>query len=367
MLVLEFHFNDFDRRISAHTHSDGRISFTSLGATCGGFNKIAAVEDLLGVNEQEIVRILKELTETGSMKQVVLQLHDHLLKPDDLSAIKEVRARLPGGEKSLLPSIEKNRGYHEGFMDLRPYHCAPSTATHTNPARPTSPAPKNAMVPLECEDFFSTVDEACAQLWYSASVAHDEEQEALRLWSGVEHTAQMYKCRDMTVLAVAFAPHPTLTNEKFQLKLLKALEVKVYSAPGDRLHNDTGRHLEENPGLPPHDVFFRLTCSAGAVHRNTARVNGKLQSFKVKLVPHENKFGIDSQMKTVRDLRRADQWHPVLLNQHHDKIELHDTTASAGLAVADREALDHSLRSCKPWDAEQLQVIDSVTSSKGRL
>ncbi|SMR51281.1 unnamed protein product [Zymoseptoria tritici ST99CH_1E4] len=366
-LILEFHFCDYGkdgRRISSYAQADGKLSFTSHGATCSGFNNVRSVEHLFGPKEHEVVSLLTQYLEMGPAKQVVLKLYDDLLSRKELQDVRDVRARLPGGDKSLLISVAENREFdavERSSIDLRPFCHASSVIPETF---------KAVMCPLESDDTFSTLNEACLQLSHSALLAYGEESEALRLWGEVMHSARLYRCGDMVVLAIMFAEHGTLDNEnstRSRFKLPKALEVKVTSGAPEALIGETGRLLEQNPGLPHHHAFFRIACETYTFREYASNLDRSPQLSRVKLVPHENTFAINAQMATVSDLRDAEQWHTVLLNQRTDELKHHDTTSKATMPDADRQALDQALRACKPWNAEQLQVIESVISAKGML
>jgi hypothetical protein len=357
-LILDFHFCNFANdsgRITDYSQSSGRLSFTTTNATCAGFGNVGGVEHRFGESEREIVSVLKGYLDAGPAKQVVLKLHDHELKEEQLRAVEDVRGHLPGGQKALLPSIAHRTETQAVAFDPRPY---------TTQLR--GEQPELVEVSLDCFDFFTTVDEACTQLWHSASVHHAEEYEALRLWSSVAHSASLHKCGGQHVLAVMFGDHPTLGNDKSKLRLPKSLEVKVTWGVPRALVRATGWLLPDNPGLPHHHAFFRI--SPGQDLEDFISKQGRTpRKFMVRLDPHENKFAANAHRATVMDLQHARQFHELLLNQRHDKIQSYDTTAKADLPPADRQALDTALRTCKPWSAEQLQVIDSVTSAKGKF
>ncbi|SMR52371.1 unnamed protein product [Zymoseptoria tritici ST99CH_3D1] len=360
-LVLEFHFCNFGKdghRISSYVHTNGQLSFTSTRATCSGFNKIRDAEVHLNPAQRKIVDLLKGYTDLGPTQEVLLKLHDSCLsaKSDEpLRRVQEVRAHLPGGEKMLLPSIKSNEEFHvvrARSFDLRPYCLAANTSEEF---------PKRTMVPLDCGDTFSTVDEACIQLAHSASIADAEVNEAVRLWASVGHTAWLHRCGTTFVLGVMFERYPTLGNDQSRLKLPKSLEVTITTGVPKSLIGHTGHRMDEDPTRRNYHAVFRITPTE-ALEKHILKAGRRPRSFKVRLSPHEKSFILQNQMDTVADLRHAERWHPVLLNQRHDDIERHDTTAKAAM---DHEALDHMLRTCKPWNAEQLQVIDSVISQKG--
>ncbi len=201
-LTTGFHFNSYtedgDDQISAYSHTGNTISFFAGKATATGFNKISTLSQSLGAPELRVIETLKSFTSGGQRRQI--RLH---LQPSEgvVQLLDQIKARLPGGDQPLLPSIGlrdfemfggkgQSIACYNGSM-LRPHQVMGSTV----------PLP---MVALTAESTFSSLRDAAVQLAYSATISNDEARVSMQLWAAVAHDARLFLDHDFPVLAIYF-------------------------------------------------------------------------------------------------------------------------------------------------------------------
>lgn len=393
---IEFHFNDYgsdSRGIKNYSFDKDAIAFTAHGATHSGTTNLGNAYLFLDAKENRTVAAMIGLIQPESPVEVILKLEMSETNDLDLSYVKRVQDRLPGGRQPLLPSI--------GLVE----YCAFGDGMETTDIEPplkkgppserfTRPLPGDLIsrglcvpfVPYKSEDTFSTKKEAIVELFHSALGADMESRQSLNLWAARLHKAKLYRCSKFHVIAVpSFERFRILGQEKIQegidIKLPKGLEVRmqfeirgVYENYGydpetrtdDRL---VGVLLEDNPGLPYHRAFFRVTSKMPDKLREFASLpsDEEVTSFRVDFEPHYNAFTFKGQMDTLCQLQKHSRWDEFLLNQSYDGLLEVDTTEKSEMSAADKQALDHVLRSCKPWAPEQMAVIDSLTQTAGGL
>ncbi len=378
-LATDFHFNDYcageDNMISGYTHQNATINFHAGRATCSGFNLISRCESYLGEEEREVIEVMRSFIQPKERHELKLHLKGYSLTPRAEEHLNNIKARLPGGSGTLLPSIgQKEYAPFEGPGDL--IKC--NNGSMLRPAKLMSGEVPFPMVPLESGTTFGSVREAAVQLAYSATIADDEAREALRLWAAVPHDADLHVDSQFPVLAIYFRQFDRLggrrSDSDLMFKLPRDLNCGfVTYDPASRQApiKLEGFLLGTNPGITKSGGQ-----TPGAVFRITSHTKEKLaqiyhcpssRSFPTKCSPHYSSFTFGSQLEAVRMLQatRNKKWWPVLLNQKHDDLKIEDPTL--GITSHQRERAEKWLRNWKPWNPEQLAIIDSITAVKGGL
>lgn len=392
--VLEFHFNKYgpaERGIEDYELVDNHMSFTAFGATTAGLNNFEGMEAALDEGEIETIEALKSLIRPEPPVKIKFRLYENRIRKSDLEIINKIRERLPGGSLPLLPSLGKPQyasyGTDQYTADIVPVD--ESDPPHLRFAGPRLGALFNnhrelPFVAFKCQDTFSTKKEAIVELLHSAMGADMESRMALELWSEPTHRGKLYKCREFYVLAFeSFDSFRLLgSNKKYgnDIKLPKELEVQfVFSFPRDffclpygvRRHHERGPVgvlLNSNPGLPHHKAFFRLLprryYDLKALEGMASRPSdNNVGSFSVQCEPHYNAFAFNAQLWTATALQNHSRWDAVLLNQDHTQIPRLNTIEKSKLPQETKKELSKILRTCKPWNAEQLAVIDGITET----
>lgn len=222
-LILEFHFNDYGttgRGIENFEFPYKAISFTCHTATSSGLDRIRHAEPELQRTEQEMVEALESLIAPNGPVEVQFRLPELKLGVKDirgkdidwrdLKRLKEIRSRLLGGSKPVLPSIDKAEYFaygdeNEGIDIVHPPDDGP-------PAwRIAGPVPGDLLdryrelpfVPMASDDVFATKKEALVELYHSALGADLESRCALQLWSQPLHKANLFKCGDALYFAIS--------------------------------------------------------------------------------------------------------------------------------------------------------------------
>ncbi|KAK3680639.1 hypothetical protein LTR37_021127 [Vermiconidia calcicola] len=369
-LGVDFHFNEYihgeNTEISSYTHTeDGIIKFWTGRATCSGFNLIASQEASLTAKDQEVINVLRSFLEPNTRHHVTLHLDESELSSSQKRHLDQIRFRLPGGSGFLLPSIGgREYAAFGGTMD----GIWAKKDGMMKPAELLSGSAPHPMVPLECGPTFSTMKEALVQLAYSAVVSDAEAYESLRLWAAIPHRAQVFTDKDFIVLGVNFEKFDRLggKDSDLQFRLPRDLACSfVLVRPGSTKLEVDGFLMTGNPGLPRHDAFFRITSHKKATFAHMASVESRKCIVKCK--PHYSSFTYNSQLETIRELQLTDneRWRDILLNQRHDKLGYVDLTA--GVNPAKKEKADRWIRNWRPWNPEQLAVIEGVTAAKGGM
>ena len=372
-LVLEFHFNDFsgnDSGIRDHTVSDVGlmkiITFSARKATCSGFNSRRQHEFSLSKEENKVIQQLLSYLDSEEHQTVKLTLEARK------GLLEKIFARLPGGNGTLLPTI----GQVEYAAFGRVRDSIKSKRNEMLKPRAlmagSSPLP---MVPLESTDTFATIKEAAVQLAYSVAIQDTESREALRLWASPSHRGRLFRNGTFAVLAVNFKKFQKLgsVDRDVNYKLPRDLACSIhFTLPGPERKkvNVAGFLMENNPGFERHDAFFQITSQPLKFFAKAfSTEKDPSHEFDVDLDPHFNSFTFGSQLDTVAQLQRSEneRWHGVLLNQIHDAIPMVDLTRESAVTAEAKAAADKWLREWMGWNAEQLQVIEGIKSTKGGL
>lgn len=163
-----------------------------------------------------------------------------------------------------------------------------------------------------------------------------------------------------------------MSGKKSISKLPKELECKMsFPLPHKSgYYSDiVGRLLDHHPSLPHYAAIFRIVSDPHRSFANAARQLKHLArpEFDVTFTPHYNSFTFSGQLETARQLQDSKRWRAMLLNQRHADIPYVDTTAASRIPSDDQERHFQSLRTCKPWNLEGLDIIDSLKHVKGGL
>ena len=301
-----------------------------------------------------------------------------LLSMDELSAqstsdLHKVFTSLPGFRTSRLPSL--NMEEYAAFTQRRDGTVS-SSRNDMGPYTLMNAKLPHSMCPLASSYTFTSVKEFAVELGYSAAAADAESNEALRLWASVSHRGKLFRIAEFAVLAVTFKPFETLgdTKERVKYRLPRELhsEMSIAGVGRDYSTIRCKGYLETEPmGLPYSDAFFVITSRSPRVFdeviRDPSDKDG--QEFNVQFTPHHSSFACSSQMETIELIqgRRYAHWHPIMLNQLHKDIPYVDLTEGHGISDERLAEAEAWLRSWKPWNPEQLRVLDSIHHAKGRF
>jgi hypothetical protein len=382
-LIVDFHFNEHTENgqdsITGYTHRHATISFDAGRATCSGFNWIDSHAQLLDQEDRAVIDVLRSFTECGLRHQVKLHLTGRRIGDSAKEQLNKIRERLPSGSGPLLASIG-NKDYASFGGDQHTLHTSEGGGTLSVPSQLMSGVAPHPMVPLSCENTFGSSREAAVQLAYSAQLAEWESSEALRLWSAVKHQARLHLNHEHPLLAVYFCMFDKLggrllgRDRDLQFRLPHDLGCKFIITDPNRENVKyvlKGILLGSNPGVegpdeqPPNAVFRITSKSKGELLERFDSMLGL--DFEVKIAPHFSSFTYNQQLLTVKQLQqpRNSRWNDILLNQRHDALQSVDPTA--GVSPSDKAKADNWLRNWKPWNHEQLTVINGITSAKGGM
>ncbi|KAF2163913.1 hypothetical protein M409DRAFT_25690 [Zasmidium cellare ATCC 36951] len=377
ILALEFSFNDcgskqlfnFNWQDTDDDHES--ISFEAKGATSEGFNKVASSLPTFSPVQKSIYTLLHGLIDTPVAERLQFRLHVADLNEFSRRDLRQLRSLLPGGDGPDLPSI-----------GVAEYSCFPDTVDEISemmrsPWQLINSSHPPPMVALPAGDTCRSMKEFTVQHAVSTSVQYWESATALREFSRGRHRVTLFSSDEYAVIAMTFGEIPDLDDvarvSRPQIRLPGGLEIDVeFHIPqfGTRSFK---AHLESEPlGLPEHDAFFIIAKHTPSwfgdkIHKATDRVSWYADVIEVK--PHFNSFLFDSQIKTM-ELLPTDaykKWHPIALNQLHTSIPQIDVTAGLNVAPDKLAGALKWLRECKPWNKGQLELIDSIHHTKGRL
>ncbi|KAK4499400.1 hypothetical protein PRZ48_009914 [Zasmidium cellare] len=374
-LILEFHFSDCGSKqlfnFNWQDTEDGSqlISFEAKGATCEGFNTVVIDDPRFSRDQKSIYKFLKGLVTSTDVEMLQFRLHVKDLGKRSLKQLRQLRSLLPGGDGPTIPSI----GVPE-------YSCYPSDIRECSVAvrkphrlinRPHPPP----MVALQAGDTFSSLAEFAVQHTVSVSMQHFEGQTALRSFARANNQVTVYRSGRYAVIAMKFGeiPNTGTYSRPSKIRLPKELEIDIhFDVPGKGVCKFKA-HLESQPlDLPDHDALFiiadhRPEWFGEAAHDPT---DAEVEYVDVlELEPHYNSFLFESQLEAIEEFLEPSykDWHTILLNQLHAPIKEVDVTA--GLDVAPDKLADALkwLRECQPWNEQQLKLINSIHSTRGRL
>ncbi|KJY02467.1 hypothetical protein TI39_contig50g00005 [Zymoseptoria brevis] len=375
MLVLEFHLNKNDQVepiTDVNLDNHGSITFNTTGATSSGFNHIAKLSQYLSARQREVVDLLLQLRSPESPRAVKVRLDSGSLRHIDRAMLNKIIGRLQGSfADRLSPAVSEYSAFRRPDGTLFFKHYEMQTVKELMEGRYPHP-----MTALEASDTFSTVAEAQIQLAYSAVVMDAESRATLLLWSQYQHGGFLYNGEDFPVLAVKNS-RVSLPGAKGAIKLPDELECKIElfyeemraGRKDDVVIRTVGHLLASNPGVPHHDAYFRLGMSKGLCAKiiEARKITEPDKTWiKADLVPHINSFTFSSQLETCQQLGRTcnERWQRILLNQRHETVPEVDVTAMSRMESSLRMKADHWLKTTKPWNEEQMQVIDSTISGK---
>lgn len=317
--------------------------------------------------------------------------------------IEEITARLPGGDGKLFPSI--------GGMDYSAFGANSDGRVAAGDHGPLLHSPYKLlsaeaplpMVPLRAEMTFASIREAAIQLSYSAQISHEEENQALRLWSEgdpafkgrhkklgreskVVHYAEFNFDHDFPIMALRFGRfkllagltkedkgeasfrlpkylycHFTLSRALPQVKKGKIILDAISVIEGFLMESTSQYPVDWDPTQRQPDAVFRIVSHSNEemVGRSYGPAASRLTVF---CNPHMSSFTYHSQLITVRGLQKPEngRWWPILLNQKYDELGYVDPAADVSSAT--RVAAKNRLLAWKKWNAEQVQVIEGVNN-----
>ncbi|KAI7266628.1 hypothetical protein KC343_g4392 [Hortaea werneckii] len=308
-------------------------------------------------------------------------------KPDLLA----VQAYLPGGD-GFLPSSLFSLEYpffrnNQGTMHILEGAMPKRKQLINN----RSPHP---MVPMLCEDTFSSIEEWATQWTHFCTVANEEEKRRLELWTTVPHLSMIITVGTFSVVVVHFNDFPKLSASnqelKFRLPDDSYVEMSYRASQSGELVRLRGFHATgQIGGLPSASAYFVGTNKCA----NEIADSVTLDEFcKAKDSEHKPAFEIlmnftlkrselayRSQIYTCQRslLKENQRWHANLLNQRHTlvpKIDIatyHTSSIDAGRALNKEmkmiDAAFDRLLKYKDWNAEQKEALHFVRNSQGGM
>lgn len=372
-LILEFHFNDFDGPETAlqdymHLEENGILTFRAKRATCSGFNNASRFSALMGSEEEEVIKLLRSYLQPEEVKEMKLELHEEFLSSSQKAELRQVRSRLPGGNKQLLSSIGITE-YNAFGPDSNWFYSAQGSLR--KPAQVLEGAAPHPMVPLAGPDTFSTKKEAAVQLACGASISNEEELQALRLWAKPLHLGKLYNYGNFPVVGVKFSQFGRLGSATAEIhyRLPRTLSTRMtFTVPNTRnLICVAGFLMSDVSALPKHDAHFMISSHPLRYFSDQVPdlLDDHAKEFGIKFDPHTNNSTFCSQLETVAQLqeKRNTRWTDILLNQAHDAIPDIDLTEHQDPTAALEAYL--WLRNWMEWNAEQMQVIQGIKKAKG--
>lgn len=381
---IDFHFHDFsaaDTGIQSFCWKQNTMTFTAKGASCSGFNKT----QVLGAEEELILFTLKSLISPSVRQLITIKLNDQYLDDAQKSALAAIRARLPGGNGHLLPSLGSTTIEYAMFGGS-PGRIVSGIGQMRYPRDLMVKAPRHPMVPLPSSDTFRTMKEAAVEMAYSCTTLFAEESEALDLWASELHTGTLFKHGKFIIVAVNFYPNfPKLgcRTNSIQYRLPKNLSCKLcFRIPGkNQLETFSGLLMSNVAGLPTHyDAYFAVVSkeashfnpvgrpeSLGTADVFTETSTPSTKPFDLRCIPKQSEFTYTSQLETISDLqeKKNKRWRAVLLNQLHDALEAQDLTQNHGVSQHLKAEADEWLMNFMVWNQEQLGVIRGIKAAQG--
>ena len=400
LVIIQCHFNDLANDIRGihdftiqHTvgtagNSAHEAVFTAGGISIEGFNQPALRSSL---TLKQLRRLLEDDT---TSKQFSLQFEQLLKAHSPFQALLPYVAQ---GSMYRLSSLTS--GEWSQLLPPKPERDMSELIYGPNPL---------PMVPYECHDTYSTVNEAIVELYESARMAHLEQEVALEEWASVAHNGTLYRIGGVLVMAVRFAPTRPIGGPAGVVKfdLPERLRVSMsWDDPmtGDPLTASGSRtvvplrlpigydalFIVQNKPNPEDNARLRQT----SLGRNDA---DRRFAAQVKFVATMPRATLYNQLMTAMNLERAHGWHEVVLNQRHDQLakvdlatsrlgtamisdsnDAQQNDASAAQAAAEpiaeqpvavgvEQALEWMLK-WRTWNAEQLQALHSIREAVGRI
>lgn len=344
------------------------MSFNAKGATFEGYPALLASLPTLSNEQKAVCAALRAIMDTTESEPLKFRLNVADLDTEDLEELYKMQSLLPGGHGVTLPSL----GVEE-------YSCFPQDfgqgmSLLRKPYNLISGGQPPPMVSLQAGDTFTSLRDFSVQHTIATIMEHWEGQTTLRQFARGKHEVTIFNSGEYAVIAMNFRelPNQDTSAKQRKMRLPRELEIDItFEVPGMGMR-EFKAHLESQPlGLPEHDAFFIIADHTPMWFGDKANdvYRALWYSEVFELLPHLNSFLLDSQRKAIEKITiiSYEHWHPILLNQRHDQIEEIDVTA--GIDVRPDVLADALkwLRQCKPWNEQQLKVIDSIHRAKGRL
>ncbi|CAK4023898.1 Hypothetical predicted protein [Lecanosticta acicola] len=376
---LEFHFNSCDgvpgienfevrKNVDLAGIEKDEIVFTAHGATSQGLRNISKLPPHNRMVLGELVPVLNSFLKPETPIQVRLRFNEHLDRKD--AAMASMLPYVLGDGVEKLPTMTLPE-----WSTLLPL--SPERNIH---ALMDASAP-HPMVPFECVDTYTSIDQASIELYESARLANIEQEESLRLWAETEHHALLYQVGRTVVMAVNFRAYRQLVGPGGPVKSSVPDRLLASATWTDPISYQTFTAEVSRCSLPvhlpSHDALFSIPKADGAIRATCLRSDpnppGAQFLARVKFAPRMPKFTVSSQLNTVSNLRSADAapWHPLILNQNHaleqvDLVLKRAEDVETPLEAEVEEAYQWMLNFRK-WNAEQLQALKSIRKAVGGI
>ncbi|PIA92999.1 hypothetical protein CB0940_04157 [Cercospora beticola] len=383
-LVLEYPFNDRDGRQLSNfacelidgesddsesddgkQHNDEQaltiVRFEANGATSEGCVTIDSFASPLTAEQESVFEMLRIQRTTGRTFTIAIAIEAQEAS-DNTSPTLKLLSKLAGSGGSLLPSLR-----HREWDDFLPEGWQNMDAKEFLSARPTRP---NLMLMQKCGTTFSSVEHFCATHLVAELIANEEGSGELRLWARADHDIALFELKGHVVLAMKFGNPIVLSSGRKVLrhpKIPNDLEIRIKLSDGGReLVWITACHERDLMGLNRHfkfDAYFKVTSHTpadfpGPFHKpNDPRP--KIWRA-VSLIPHENRFWVESVLHTASTLYYDARWHPFMLGQGLDSVKTVDVIATVEVKDDVKASAWQWLLKAKQWNFQQRRVIDSL-------
>lgn len=346
--------------VTGHIH----VRFSSTGASSEGFALLPTAEGRLGKDEKKAVSMLQSLMANTEPKQLHLVLQAQEVSAVDRADFRKLVARLPGGQGPLFPSLGQPEWSNYPIHDRDSLH---------EPKRLMMLEAPNPMVPLDCPHTFSSPHHFKVDHLGCSVSSQWENETVLQLFAMGRHQVALYGLKGIPVIAMNYGEFPkNAIVEATNMRLPNELEIKLkFNIPGVITAHYTAVRDVCLQGLPDADTYFVITS------HKLDWFKGKHPSPSTKpryrdtysIVPHPDSFLLKSHFAAMQSLdkSRHHKFHPIALGQCFDSLESVDTTANFDVPDEIRKSAWEWLKSYKPWNKEQLQLIMQLKNSKGGI
>ncbi|GIZ43784.1 hypothetical protein CKM354_000699800 [Cercospora kikuchii] len=350
-------------------HTADELACTSSGSSRlsrEGFNNAIAKTNQLCVKSQRLLWHLRALFETDGPKAVRIRFFD-TLADDKSSCIPQ-----------LLPFVV---GPHKLKSLALPDHSqlVPLSVTRTPHELLSSPAPF-PFTTLSSGTTYISINDAQAQLFESARIAHVEQDLGLQQWSKVQHEAVPYQLGEFVILAVNFKPFTPLRGSdgsSVAFRLPERMTTKIWSQQTGIEFACSAFLCSSIAMLEGYDALFIVASRVPFALRTACHDISDLNlrtSIMVTFEPRISQFSISSQLATATALRAPDvaRWLPIILNQspHLPYVDLALKRAPDFKGSVDRRQVDRvyeMMLNWRKWNPEQLAALRSVRSAVGSI
>ncbi|KAM3419821.1 hypothetical protein BST61_g3152 [Cercospora zeina] len=338
----------------------------SSGLSREGFNNAAAEMNRLCVKSQRLIWHLRALFDTEGPKAVRVRFFDTLAN-DKSSCIPQLLPFVVGPHKLKSLSLPDHSQLVPLSVDRTPHELL------------TSPAPF-PFTPLSSGTTYIGINDAQAQLFESARIAHVEQDLGLQQWSKVQHEAVAYELGQFVILGVNFKPFTPLRGSdgsSVAFRLPERMSAKVWSQQAGVEFTCSAVLCPSMAMLEGYDALFMVNSRVPYALRTACHDIHDLNlhtSIMVTFEPRISQFTIASQLSTATSLRAPDvaRWLPLILNQspHLPYVDLALKRAPDHQGTVDRRQVDRvyeMMLNWRKWNPEQSAALRSIRFAMGGI